>query len=464
MAETLVTYKASKTMKEFHTSNAFVRLLLGPIGSGKSVACVAELMRLARLQKPFNGVRKTRWAIVRNTYRELTDTTMQTFFDWVPKHCGEYRVMDAKFTVRLKQDDGTLVHTEFLFRALDRPDDIKKLLSLEITGLWINEAKEIPKQVLDMGIGRCGRYPSMREGGTSWHGVIMDTNPPDNDHWIYELFEETRPPEFKIFKQPSGMSPEAENIENLPSKYYERMIAGKDQEWINVFVHGQYGFLSDGKPIYPEYNDSIHATLDELEPTTKLYVGIDFGLTPAAVIGQLMPSGQVQIIDELVCADMGALNFGRLLHKKLNTEYRDCEVEIYADPAGEQRAQTDETTPFQVLWNQGLEAWPCHTNDFTIRREVVAEYLGRLDFTGQPAFILGPQCKILRKGMAGGYKYKRVKASGDVRFMDKPDKGRYSHVCDALQYMMLGAVGDDRVIGGYGKQELDYSQTNRVIV
>lgn len=461
----VILYKASDTMIKFHKDESLARALIGPIGSGKSVACCVEVMRKAVEQMPFKGVRKSRWVVIRNTYRELIDTTMQTWFDWFPKEIGEYRAMDMKFTIKQVLEDGTLLHLEVLFRALDRPDDIKKLLSLEVTGGWLNECREIPKQVLDMLIGRLGRFPSKREGGPSWYGVIMDTNPPDSDHWFYTLFEENRPDKFAIFHQPSGLAETAENVENLPDGYYDNMQAGKDKEWINVYVHGQYGFIADGKPVYPEYNDDIHHTDEELLILGgTIFVGIDFGLTPAAVIGQKTASGQWQIIDELITEDMGAQSFGRILHEKLSNKYCGCHLEIYADPAGEQRAQTDETTPFQILNKIGIDAWPTYTNDVTIRREAVADYMGRLDFTGKPAFIIGPGAPMLRKAMAGGYKYKRMQVSGQARFQDKPDKNRYSHVSDACQYMFLGAGDGDRVVGGFGKQQIDYTKTNRMII
>lgn len=464
-------YTPEPTPALFHSDSSFVRALMGPIGSGKSVACCAEIMRLGILQEPtiVDGVpvRKSRWAVIRNTYRELVDTTIKTFFDWFPKKLGVWRQMDMMWTLKRTLDDGSVIELEVMFRALDRPDDIKKLLSLELTGGWINEAREIPKQVLDMLQGRVGRFPSMREGGASWYGIIMDTNPPDSDHWWYKLFEEQRPEGFALFKQPSAVSEAAENLEHLPPAYYSNIVKGKDQEWVNVYVHGNYGFIADGKPVFPEYKDDIHAAKERLEKFGgTVYVGIDFGLTPAAVIGQVLPSGQVQIIDELVTEDMGAVNFGKLLHAKLEAEYCGCEVEVYADPAGDQRAQTDETTPFQVLWKQGVNAWPTYTNDFTIRREVIAEYLNRLTpMTGQPAFLICPEkAKMLRKAMAGGYKYRRMQVSGQQRFQDKPDKGRYSHVADACQYMMLGAVGGGRVVGGNSDKELDYSYLDKLTV
>jgi hypothetical protein len=463
----IITYNAEPTPRLFHADDSFVRALMGPIGSGKSVACCAEILKRAHLQKPHNNIRKSRWAVIRNTYRELVDTTLQTFFDWFPKHLGTWRQMDMKWTFSKKLPDNTTVYLEVLFRALDRPDDIKKLLSLELTGGWINEAREIPKQVLDMLQGRVGRFPSSREGGPSWFGIIMDTNPPDSDHWWYKLFEENPPNNFKLFKQPSGLSTNAENIPHLPTNYYHNMMSGKDQEWINVYIHGNYGFIADGKPVWPEYKDDIHVSHDTLDKFGgTIYVGVDFGLTPAAAIGQLLPEGQLQVIDEVVAEDMGAVRFAEQLHSHLITKYCGCEIEIYGDPAGEQRSQVDETTPFQIFWNKGIEIWPAYTNDFTIRREAVADLLTRFTpITGKPAFLLcANKAKMCRKALAGGYKYRRMQVSGQERFQDKPDKGRYSHIGDAIQYMTLGAVGGDRVVGGISNNELDYSTTNRIVV
>jgi hypothetical protein len=469
MAEMI--YTPSPTGKKFHKArcidSGFVRGLMGPIGSGKSVTCVLDLLMIAMDQEPDrHGVRRTKFAIIRNTYRELLDTTVATFFTWVNKDSGHWSSLNMAFNLSQKLTDGTTMETEFLFRALDKPDDIKKLLSLEITAAWINEAREIAKAVVDMVQGRVGRYPPPVLGvEPTFFGVIMDTNPPDADHWWYYMLEENIASNHKLFKQPAGDSPEAENIKNLPRNYYKNMLSGKTPDWIKVYVKGQYGFVADGKPVYQEYNDALHYTDDEwvVEPGSLIYIGIDFGLTPAATFGQKTVSGRFVIFDELVTFNMGAVSFGKILKEHINGKYRSNVFEVYGDPSGEGRAQTDEETPFMVLAEQGINAWPTHTNDFTIRREVVADYLMRLDFTGKPAFQLTPGCPTLRKAMAGGYRYKRMQVSGEERFQDKPDKGKFSHVADAGQYLMLGACGDNNVIGGYAKKAIDYSQLNRGI-
>lgn len=462
-------YNASPTMQQFHGSDAFVRALLGPIGSGKSVACCIELIRRAMQQEPTSdGLRKSRWAVIRNTYRELIDTTMLTFFDWIPKDHGLYRAMDMKFTYYDRLSDGTIVQAEFLFRALDKPDDIKKLLSLELTGGWLNECREIPKEVLDMLIGRLGRFPSKRDGGPTWFGVICDTNPPDSDHWFYNLFEENRPSKYELFHQPSGVGKNAENIENLPDDYYENMIEGKDQEWINVYVHGQYGFIADGKPVYPEYKDDVHHLDIDFTPESKspIYVGIDFGLTPAACFVQENAAGRLIVFNELVTEDMGAKTFSQLLNQLISNKYSDYQIYFYGDPSGDIRAQTDEVTPFQILAANGIIAWPTYTNDFIVRRESVAASLMRLDFAGNPGFGITNGAPLFRKGMAGGYKYRRMAVPGrTAMYQDKPDKGRYSHVCEAGQYAFLGmGQGTKLLETPDSNKEIDYSQMNRMVV
>jgi hypothetical protein len=92
-----------------------------------------------------------------------------------------------------------------------------------------------------------------------------------------------------------------------------------------------------------------------------------------------------------------------------------------------------------------VTAKPASTNDFVIRREAVAAPLGRL-IDGKPGLIIDPRCKMLRKGMAGAYSYKRVQVIGAERYQDKPDKGIYSHVCESLQYLVLGAGEGKEVV------------------
>ena len=428
--------------RAFMLSDQFFRGIMGPFGSGKSTVCVMEILRKSKDQKAgIDGKRRTRWAVVRNTYPELRTTTIKTWHQWVPPAIGRW-VDTGPPMHHIQEGD---LDMEVIFVSLDRPDDVAKLLGMELTGAWIDEAREVPKAVIDGLTGRVGRYPSVMMGGCTWSGLLASTNPPDNDHWWYKLAEEIKPEGWEFFRQPSGLAENAENRENLPPNYYERQVAGKDEDWVKVYVHGEYGFVRDGKPVYPEYKDSLHCKEFSIVPSWPMYVGIDFGLTPAAVFGQKTPMGGWRWHSELVTQDMGAKRFAELLRNAMHERYPGMSFgAITGDPAGEGRAQTDETTPFQILRAAGVEARPAPTNDFMKRRESVASCLTRL-LDSDPGLIIHPQCKMLRKGMAGGYNYKRLQVTGEERYRDVPDKGMYSHVCEAGQYMLVGA-GEARTL------------------
>lgn len=211
------------------------------------------------------------------SFPQLKDTTIRTFHDWFPpKMFGEYRISDHNYIITAFPG----CHIEIMFRALDRPDQIANLLSLEITGAWINEAREIPKSIFMALDGRIGRYPSARDGGCTWMGIFMDTNPPDSDSWWHTLFEKKRPPNAQVFKQPSGLSPHAENTTHLPKNYYQNLALGKDEMYLRVYIHGQYGYMIDGEPVFKSFKDNIHVASHPPEPVKgrELLVGFDFAL------------------------------------------------------------------------------------------------------------------------------------------------------------------------------------------
>jgi hypothetical protein len=437
MAEQINYIPAGPVVAAFHQSDAFVRALKGPVGSSKSSACCVEIFDRAVRQPPGRDrKRRSRWAVLRNTYPELKSTTIKTWLEWFPMTVMKW---DAPISghIDIWLPDKTRLVVEVYFLALERPEDIGKLKSLELTGAWLNEAGEMAKQVFDMVTQRVGRFPPVKDGGPLWSGVLLDSNPPDTDSWWFRLFEEQKPKGFECFHQPGGLkevagqylpNPEAENVANLPGgyEYYLRQLAGKSKEWIKVYLEGQYGIVVDGKAIYPEYNDDLHCR--EIEPIKPrpLLLGFDYGLTPACVIGQIEPRGTLLIHDELTAEDMGIRQFAHdVLKPHLATNWAGYGFQAWGDPAGTARAQSDEKTCFMELAEAGIPASPASSNVFLTRREAVARYLTKL-IDGKPGFLLHPRCSRLRKGFMGGYCYRRL-ATGGERYRDVPDKNIYSH-------------------------------------
>jgi RecA/RadA recombinase len=430
----------------FLEDRSFVSGIMGPFGSGKTTAAIMKCMLCsARQPKDARGRRRSRGAIIRNTYPELKTTTIKSWHEWIPPEIGKWQT-DGPPTHFVRGPDG--LDAEVMFLALDRPEDVRKLLSLELTWAYINEAKEVPKAILDGLTGRVGRFPPMRDGGSVDPVIVMDTNPPDTDHWYYKAAEESLPQGWAFFRQPGGRSVDAENLHNLPPAYYTRQAAGKAPDWVRVYVDGEYGFVRDGKPVYPEFVDSTHCKAFELVPRLPLRIGLDFGLTPAAVIGQRKPMGAWRIRHEIVTERMGATALAEELTRFLGEFYPDREIwpiaSITGDPAGAQGGN-DDVSVFQILKANGVDAHPAGTNDFTVRREAVGQGFSRL-IDGEPALLIHPECRILRKACGGGYAYARVQVQNQgERWQDKPIKNHFSHVAEALQYALMGGGEGARI-------------------
>jgi hypothetical protein len=498
-----IRYIAEPTAADFHSSDKVARCFMGPVGNGKSVTCITELLRLAQDQWPNSeGVRKTRFAIIRNTNPELRSTTLNTWKQWIPPEICPitmHPIIMAKMDQPLS--DGTRMQMECYFLALDRDEDVRKLLSLEITAAFINESREISFAVVKAARERIGRYPAAVDGYQDVYdsqgnltykapdqpckrkALLMDTNPPDDDHWWYQLAEEgclRSTPEhqkefaksetsriFDFFRGPSPLikqsngsyepNPLAENIDHLPGgyQYYLDMIAGNEEDHVNVMVLGNYGHIKSGKPVYPEYSDQVHCPESGIIPIkgVPIALGWDFGLTPSCVVGQLTSLGQMIIHAELFSEDMGVRQFARDVVKPfLHRNFKGYEIEFsLGDPAGNNRGEGEGKSAIGILnddyvnefndepLKMGFITEPAPTNDPTLRLNAVKYFLTKLVYGGYPGYVLNKDCRLLRKGKNGGYRYKKIQTAGtEDRYNLKPDKNVYSHPADAEQYLALG--------------------------
>lgn len=446
MTQLNYSYDDVPTVREFAKSDSFLRGLMGPFGSGKSAGGgPIEIVSRAQRQKVgSDGYRRSRWAIVRNTKPMLRQTSIKTWLDWLPEPAwGVYNRQDMEF--KLEFDN---VKAEILFLGLDRDVDVKRLLSLELTGAVVDEAREVPASIINGLSGRVGRYPNATSGGCTWHGLWLLTNPPDDSSYYYKWAEEQRPRNARFFKQPSGLSSKAENINNLPPDYYTNIAIGKDEDWIKVYVHGDYGYIQDGKPVFPQFSHKIHVSGDA-DPIKGIpvIIGYDWGLTPCALLMQSLPNGQVIVFDELTCVNTGAKAMAELLLHRWSTTYSYALKlgSMWGDPAGAQRGQADEVTCFQVV-NKIFEPYHIFVQPgeqtLELRLESVRWALTNL-IDGNPAITIHPRCKTLIKALAGRYKFKKIQVGGiEDRYTQTPDKNHpWSDIADALQYPLSRIYG-----------------------
>lgn len=444
-----LTYTPPTSVKSFLQSDAFISLIVGPVGSTKTTAGIMKIAYHAKqMAKCRDGVRRSRAIWVRNTREQLRDTSIPDVLRWFPDGpAGNYLKSEYKFILRF--DD---VECEILFRGLDDSDDVRRLLSLQASFGILDEFREINPEIFNALQGRLGRYPSkldntvgcVTDDGRSNAHIWGMTNPPDMDTF-WEKFLSEPPDNAECFFQPSGLSPEADWLDFLPDGYYDNLAQGKSEDWVDVYIHAKFGKSLSGQPVFRSFNRDTHVAKDPLVPisnSTPLIIGVDAGLTPAAVIGQVIYDGRVLIYDAVVSDGMGALRFVREKIKPLlANKFAGFRSTVIIDPAAFQRAQTDERTVADIYKAEGFPVKAAKTNSIAARIAAVDKYMTRT-VDGKAGILLCPEgAAPAVQALAGRYRYK-INTKGERD--ESPEKSHpWSDVADALQYVCLHADGGE---------------------
>jgi hypothetical protein len=423
------------------------KLLIGPVGTGKTTSAAYDqiLLQSGRVMPDANGVRRTKYAIIRNTNPQLKDSTMRTVLDWFPPHLyGTLLTSDKTYTINFVADDGPR-EVELVFRALDLEKDSRNLLSVEYTGAWIDEAREIKHSLFLYLLSRLMRYPSKKDFNNKspfiYPGqVLLTTNYPSREHWLYKMFVESPQEGYSIYEQS-----QSENAHNLPENYYENLERDyKDRpDLLKTLVRGEWGVTVMGRQVYPEYNKEFHVATEPLLPLVQegmagedgkktVVRGWDHtGLSPAAVVVWINHTGQALVIKEFLSDDEpGIVDFGEMVQSWCAENLPGARYVDIGDPAGRYRDSTKMSPrdylkeEFGIVIHDGIQT-------FKVRRESVAGRLNK-QINGAPALVICPSCVRLIDGFEGGYAYGEYGRTGT--FKSEPAKNEYSHVHDALQY------------------------------
>jgi len=446
-----------KTVSEFMLSDARVRPIRGPIGSAKPTGMALELFRRAVEQPPgMDGIRRTQMAVVRNTLSQLKTTclvTIQGLFGplarWKP----------STSEVIFEFDD---VKSVWILLPLDTPQNIQRLLSLELTMAWISEFREISPEIVRNVYSRCGRYPSKLNGGCKFYGVIMETNSfAEDSAWNDEL-EVNLPSNWDYFVQPPGITityhPDdtaeldpiiettGENCDNLPETYYADQIesnGGIDSNWVRQYICNEIAPSVAGEAVFREnFTHSFHVSQTRIQPinTLPLCLGMDTGRNPACVITQADPRGKILVLGESFGANMGMETFlTTILKPLLHTErYRGLPLYCVLDPQARAKGEIGEESVQMAMKRLGFTAVLASTNLIPPRLRAVDGWLQR-QVGGGPALEFDPvNCPTLVLAMGSRYRFKRKK-DGTIEDI-KPEKLHpWSDIADSLQYALLGS-------------------------
>lgn len=434
-------YDPPPSLEEFLACEKFISLCSGPVGSGKSSAAMLKIAyHAARMRKQADGIRRSRAVVVRNTNQMLTDATLPTFNTWFKEgDWGSYMRTDKRFVLKFSD-----VECEVMFRGLDDANDVRRLLSLEVSFGVLDEFREIHPDIFNALQGRVGRYPAKKDGGCVTddgkpnHHVWGVTNAPDSDTF-WEDYMSNPPSTAEIFMQPSALSAEADWLDNLIDGYYDNIAEGKSADWVDVYIHNKFGKSLAGEPVFRSFKQELHVSETKLNVlSAPLIIGVDAGLTPTATIAQLDYQGRLIVQDSISGESMGALRFVReMLKPLLANKYPGRSSVVIIDPAAFQRAQTDERTVADIFKAEGFLVKPAKTNTITARLAAVDSYLTRT-IDGKQAILFDKQgCSQLIIALRSKYRYK-INTKGDKD--ETPEKSHpWSDYCDSLQYICLHA-------------------------
>lgn len=436
-------YSCPPSLAGYLKSDKFIDLVVGPVGSTKTTTSIIKILVEASKVAPCeDGVRRSRCAWIRNTNEQLLDTSIPDFLSWFPEgEACEYQRTGKRAILRLGD-----VECEVLFRGLDDANDVRRLLSLQLSFGVLDEFREIHKDVFEALQGRIGRYPNKSmngvgccaEDGTAVHKLWGASNPPDMETY-WEQFLSNPPDNAAVFFQPSGLSPEADWLQYLPDGYYANLMESHDDAWNDIYVHAKFGSSLSGKPVFRCFNRDTHVAKEALTPLPgTLIVGVDAGLNPTAIITQQTYDGRVLVLDALTgnAEGMGALRFIReKLRPLLTNKYPTHRVLLVIDPAALQRAQTDERSVYDIFKAEGFSIKAAKTNAIAGRIAAGEKFLTRT-VDGKAGMLVDPKnSALLVTALAGMYRYK-ISAKGETA--DKPDKNHpWSDVADAWMYACL---------------------------
>jgi hypothetical protein len=425
----------------FIMSTEPVTAINGPVGSAKTTASIKKtIVEATRIWPWDNGCRTYVPYIYRVKYDLLWKATIPSWRKIFPEGLGDWvgsSPRSAVHTIEWRDEFGPVKMIAH-FQAFGESADPEDLRGVEPTDVYLNEIDTMPEALFIAISGRVARTPTrsiLRRPGR----VFGDLNAPDVTNWTYRDFWEDPPKGYRLYRQPGGLDPNAENPKGAGPEYYHDIIEKNEKRpwYVRRMVHNKPGFTRDADVVYPVYDDDRHLSAKTLEylPALPVLVGIDGGSTPAAIYMQETPGGQLRVLAEIALESSGPIALSRAMLTLEARRFPKAEFYTVCDPAMHAGHDTEEGSDRMRL-SKHLHR-PVHlarTNDPERRHEPLAEKMRFTIDDGSPGLLLDPSCRRLRRGWSQTFQYHRIRGSNERgRVVKNPD----SHPCEAAEYAAM---------------------------
>lgn len=397
-------YKDMPKNLDFILNDKFRSALFGGYGNGKTESLCWRAILLALTKPNALGL------IGRETYPELRDSTIRSFFDVCPPEI----IADHK-----KQENMVILKNgaQILFRAFDDP---RKILSMNLGWIGIDQLEEISEEMYLQMLGRL-RDPECRY----FFGV---GNPEMN--WVKKTFKDLAGRDKDLFFV------EATTQENphLPSDYVKNLINNFPDHWVKRFVWGSWEHFEGS--VFTEFLQQT-CVVDpfEIPKTWRVEYVIDYGYrNPFACIKIAIDyDGNYFVIAEHYEREKILSYHAEKIKEMGYTRDNMC----WIDPSCSAKNRTKNELQVSIideLADEGILCIPANNNIAGVLRTNQAFKSGRLK--------IFRNCENTIKEISG-LRWKKVKPNWDKN-MPEEMEDKENHIC---------LVGDTLITMGDSKQK-----------
>lgn len=227
-AKQVIDYIPGPVALEAHQSAAQVKLAWGPLGTSKTTWLCWRIAYLAQVAA--RAGYSLRALLVRDTYRNLADSTLQTWLHWFPEGAAGHTARSDPVDYKLFM--GGRYH-DVLFRHGQTEQDASMFLSTEYDFIGLEEiapaylpggrhvSPGIAEGVFDMAYSRLTR--EIKRAAAIGPELAMTCNSPPLTHWASTRIIDRDEDYLEKLHWAHWMFPVADNAHNLRPDYYSNL-------------------------------------------------------------------------------------------------------------------------------------------------------------------------------------------------------------------------------------------------
>lgn len=261
-------------------------MLFGGGRSGKTYLVVRNIV-LRALKAP-----GSRHLIVRSRFNHLKASVMRDTFPKVMRTCFPALVKEEHWFINMTEgfarvktgvdSNGLPVFSEIWFLGLDDKERMEKVLGMEFSTIYVNEASQVVWAGVQILLTRLAQRVMQIINGEQKPlklRYLFDCNPPSKAHWAFKVFKQkvdpdtkeplARPDNYEAFQ----MNPR-DNVANLSPEYLET-LQGLTPRMKRRFLEGEFSEATPNALFDEAVIDKWRADSDDLPTMVRIVVAVD---------------------------------------------------------------------------------------------------------------------------------------------------------------------------------------------